>query len=244
MGNADTVIFRNNISLGDCQRIFTVIGDEPATGPPNSTNYPPGETPCRASGDQNFVAMSNYGTYIFQGNTFAGYGATGIDEGCGVGWDNCAQANSVFENNVVMGISYTQYNVGNITPGLFYWDTSKDTIPPNSGWATRDHNIYFGWKNGPCIDGVLPTEICADPKFVNEPANTISDDSLLDNYNFNLTSISQAKFTGTYISATSPDQNGTPRANPPSMGALEYITNIIRHLFGGSSSISGSGSIN
>jgi hypothetical protein len=77
--------------------------------------------------------------------------------------------------------------------------------------------------------------------FVNEPPQSLTAETQMDNFNSNLSSASPAKFTGTYISATSPDQNGTPRANPPSMGALEFQTNpSTSSYFGGSGVIGGS----
>ena len=93
-------------------------------------------------------------------------------------------------------------------------------MPANFGWATRTNNAYFGMRGG--CPTLLTGEICADALFVAEPANTISSEPVLDNYNFNLSAASTLKVAGLFFAATSPDQNGTARANPASIGALQF----------------------
>jgi hypothetical protein len=155
IGSGLMVKFQNNITLHNCARIGQVIGDEPASA------IVPGVALCRAAGDGLAIAFDGQGTDIFQNNTYVGYGATSYDMMCTSGWDDCSTANSVFENNVNIGVTNTNYD-SDQAPGLFY---NQEIMPPNLGWKVRDHNLYYGFRNGGCP--TLNTgEICADAKFV------------------------------------------------------------------------------
>lgn len=212
IGSGLIVKFENNITLHNCARIAQAIGDEP------SSAIIPGVSTCRAAGDGIPIAFDGQGTDIFQNNTYVGYGATSYDLQCVNGWDSCANTKSVFENNINIGITNTNYN-GGVAPGLFYDEQSS--MPANGGWAVRDHNLYYGFRNGGC-----PTlnagEICADAKFVGEPALKISSETTLDNFNFALSSTSPAKGTGLIIPGLVSDILGLTRLDPPSMGAIEF----------------------
>jgi hypothetical protein len=213
IGSGRNVIFRNNFTLHNCQRIGQAIGDEPASA------ILPGVGLCRAAGDGIAIAFDGQGNDIFQNNTYVGYGSTSYDMMCSGGWDSCPDTNSVFENNINMGINREGYNQGS-GPGLFYTDF---IMPPNNGWAIRDHNLYYGFKNGPCFGGLLTGEICADAKFVGEPSlSNVTDETVLDNFNFNLSSTSPAIGTGITIPGLLTDILGLTRLDLPSMGATEY----------------------
>jgi hypothetical protein len=127
IGSGDNIVFRNNIALGNCYRLGDLIGDEPASaltpgGGPPGVNY----GLCRANAN---VAMhfTNQGTYQVQNNTIIS--VTGTDTpitlGCEGGWDFCANANAVFQNNLMMNYLDT-LNPNNVNldggkiPALFY----------------------------------------------------------------------------------------------------------------------------
>lgn len=210
IGSGLLVKFQNNITLHNCDRIGQAIGDEPASA------ILPGVALCRAAGDGFAIAFDGQGTDVFQNNTYVGYGATSYDMMC-TGWDACATTNSIFQNNVNIGITNTNYNLGQ-APGLFY---QEQVMPPNGGWAVRDHNLYYGFRNGGC-PALLAGEVCADAKFVGEPPLTISSETALDNFNFNLSPASPAIGTAATISGLVSDILGLTRLVPPSMGALEF----------------------
>ena len=212
IGSGLMVVFRNNLTLHNCARIGQTIGDEPASA------ILPGVALCRAAGDGIPIAFDGQGTDLFQNNTYVGYGATSYDLMCTGGWDSCPNTKSVFQNNVNIGI--TNLNPAlpdHRAPGLFY---TQAAMPANQGWAVRDHNLYYGFRNG------CPTlntgEICADVKFIDEPPLTISSETVLDNFNFNLSSASPADGSGISIPGLLSDILGLTRLNLPSMGAIEF----------------------
>jgi hypothetical protein len=211
IGSGKTVLFQNNLTLHNCARIGQVIGDEPASA------ILPGVALCRAAGDGIPVAFDGEGTDKFQNNTYVGYGATSYDLMCVGDWDGCPNTKSVFQNNINIGLTNMGFS-DHQSPGLFY---TQGTMPANQGWAVRDHNLYYGFRNGNCPplnDG----EICADAKFVGEPSLTVSSETALDNFNFNLSPSSKAKSSGITIPGLLTDILGLTRSNKPSMGAIEF----------------------
>lgn len=210
IGSGKTVVFQNNLTLHNCLRLGQVIGDEPASA------IVPGVSLCRAAGDGIPIAFDGQGTDIFQNNTYVGYGSTSYDMMCTGGWDSCPNTNSIFENNINVGIIHTGYD-DDQAPGLFY---TEQLLPANGGWAIRDHNLFYGFRHGcPTLNA---GEICADPKFVAEPSLTVSIETLLDNFNFSLSSASPAKGTGITIPGLLTDILGLTRLDLPSMGAIEF----------------------
>ena len=215
IGSGITVKFQNNLTLHNCQRIGQVIGDEPASA------ILPGVSLCRAAGDGIPIAFDGQGTDIFQNNTYVGYGSTSYDMMCTGDWDGCTNTRSVFQNNVNIGLSMQGYDA-NQAPGLFYNDQAS--MPPNEGWAVRDHNLYYGFRNGNCPP-LTTGEICADAKFVGEPPLALSSETALDNFNFNLSSASPAKAAGITIPGLVSDILGLTRPANPSMGAIQFGAN-------------------
>jgi hypothetical protein len=171
IGSGDNIVFRNNIALGNCYRLGDLIGDEPASaltpgGGPPGINY----GLCRA-GANLATHFTDNGTYYFQNNTIVS--VTGTDTpvtiACEGGWDSCASANAVFQNNLVMNYLDTLNpnnvnNDGGKIPALFYmgndgneWNWGIPVNPPYSpdpvtglyfmpledGWKTRSNNIYY-----------------------------------------------------------------------------------------------------
>jgi len=171
IGSGDNIVFRNNIALGNCYRLGDLIGDEPA-----SALAPGGGAPgvnyglCRA-GANLATHITDQGTYQFQNNTIVS--VTGTDTpvtiACEGGWDYCTNANSIFQNNLVMNYLDTLNpnnvnNDGGKIPALFYlgndgneWNWGIPWNPPYSpdpvtglyfmpledGWQTRSNNIYW-----------------------------------------------------------------------------------------------------
>lgn len=210
IGSGLSVKFQNNITLHNCERIGQLFGDEPASA------IVPGVSLCRAAGDGIAIGFDGQGTDIFQNNTYVGYGATSYDMMCTGGWDNCSTTHSVFENNINIGITKANYD-SNQAPGLFY---NQEIMPPNSGWAVRDHNLYYGFRNGGCPT-LLVGEICADAKFIGEPPLKISSETSLDNFNFNLSSTSPAIGTGITIPGLLTDILGQALPAHRDMGAIQ-----------------------
>jgi hypothetical protein len=244
IGSADTVTMYNNFAEVNCNRILYVIGDMP------SSAIVPGVTPCRAGADGIPMAMTDIGTYKFQSNTYVGYNSSPFDLGCD-GGDWCKDATAIFQNNVVLGYSDPLWTTGGgVLPALFYLNNPDPAanMPPLSGWSVRDHNSYYNLRAGACPTLGVGETCTTNPSFTGQPALTISAESDLDNYNIVPSSLSPLIGAGlVYAGAPNTDLFGVNRPTPPAtpaIGAAEYITNIIRHLFGGSSSISGSGSIN
>ncbi len=231
LGSGQTVLFANNTTVHNCERILAPFGDEP------SSAIIPGVTGCRAAGDGIVISMAAMGSDIFQNNSYAGYGNTSYDMTCESGFETCPDAKSTYQNNINIGIVNSVYQPG-LQPGLFY--TESASMPANGGWAVRDHNLYFNFRNGTgCPAPLNAGELCADAKFVDEPGLTISSEAVLDNFNFNLTSNSPAKYAGVHLptfnlqtpgisisNLLGTDLLGTTRNNPPSMGALEFGAGI------------------
>ncbi len=211
IGSGMNVLFENNLTLHNCLRIGQLFGDEPASA------IVPGVSLCRAAGDGIPVAFDGAGADTFRNNTYVGYGAVSYDLECAGGWDSCGNTSTVFQNNINVGITNTNYNVGQ-APGLFYLEQSY--MPANGGWATRDHNSYIGFRNG--CGALLAGEICADPKLVGEPPLTISNEQILDNFNFDLSVSSPLKAAGISIAGLTLDNVGNSYGSPPSMGAIQF----------------------
>jgi hypothetical protein len=209
VGSGKTVIFRNNLTVHNCARILQTIGDEPASA------IVPNVAACRAGGDGIFIAFDGQGTDIFQNNSYVGYGATSLDMACTGGWEHCEGTNSIFENNIFVGLDKVGYNNSG-GPGMFYQQQ-------NANWAVRDHNLYFGMKNGPGVtDPLLSGEIHDDAKWVNDPGHELTDETTLDNFNFNLTSDSPAAASGITIPDLLTDFLGLTRSGLISMGGIQY----------------------
>lgn len=214
IGPADTVIFRNNYAMVNCNRIGQTIGDEPASA------VVAGVTLCRAAGDWVPFNFTNLGSYIVQNNTFAGYGATIFDLACSNGWDFCTGANAVFQNNAVMAYTEPTYDAGQ-APGLFYLENGSAAMPALQGWSVRDHNVYYGVRY--CPGTLAAGEICntVDPGFQNEPHSPVNSEAALDNFSFVPASGSPLLGAGTPIAGLTADILGNTRAATPSIGAVD-----------------------
>jgi hypothetical protein len=212
IGSGENVIFRNNLAEVNCNRIVYTIGDEPASA------IIPGVTPCRAGGDGMVFSFTDVGNYRIQDNTFVGYNSTMFDLFCEGGWEACSDANTVFQNNVVMGYTNTHLGAG-YYPGLFYLE--NNSMPSLAGWTVRDHNLFYNVRY--CPTPLQTGETCntKDPLFAVEPASPVDDESTMDSFNFAPSSASPLVAAGTPLVTILTDIAGATRANPPSIGAFE-----------------------
>lgn len=221
IGPADTAILENNFGNNNCQRLSVPVGDQPAGSIIAGASY------CRGN-DWNPMSFTNNGIYHFYFNTLVGYQNVIFDFGCSYGYTaTCAGADAQFVNNTVIGY-VNGYNGGTL-PSMFFSQSSG--MPPNSGWAVKQYNYYYGVRNY----GTLGTgEAYADPLLVNEPnpsTNWGTNQTFLDVFNptsgglFILpTSGSPLRGAGTSIAGITTDIYGATRPNPPVIGAAEYVS--------------------
>lgn len=212
IGSGRTITFQNNFTDNNCNRIAYVFGDEPASA------IVPGVSTCRAGGGGVVVRFDGQGVDAFQNNTLVGYGAVSYEIGCEGSWDACTHAKTTFENNAVLGYADSLYNEDKVA-SLFYGDSPGPDMPPNQGWAVRDHNLYYNLRHG--CPKLLAGEVCANPRFIDQPPLSISRESVLDNYNFNPSANSPLIGAGIPLQGIATDNAGAKRPNRPSIGALE-----------------------
>jgi hypothetical protein len=202
MGPMHSVLFQNNLTVHNCRRLSAAM-----PGAPEGYNRYL-DLFCRAAGDGIAFVVNDDGTYVFQNNSFAGYGATSYDISCK---GSCTKANITFQNNLHVG--YRDPKSGE-TPGVFY-----TTGLPRNPFAARDHNIYYNMRS--CPSG--SAERCVDPKIANLPA--WHGEASLDHIDFHLTNVSPARGAGATVPGLDADYDGTKRpANRPSdIGAFRFL---------------------
>ena len=220
LGSANNVVFQNNVALSNCKRVGELIGDEPATA------IVPGVDLCRADGGDVILSFYAYGNYMLQHNTMAGYGDVMLSYECDFGSDNCSTANTTLQNNILLGYADNGYNDDRKAASLCAATASDcnnapSSFPPNRGWAIRSNNLFYNFRDGcPAVSG--RKEICADPRFVNEPVFRITKESQMDPIDFRLSSGSPAIGAGVLIKGLTKDIVGVDRPDPPSLGAYEH----------------------
>jgi hypothetical protein len=202
MGTMTQVLFQNNLTVNNCSRMSA-----PMPGAADRYNrylslY------CRAGGDGIVFSVEDGGTYVFQHNSYAGYGGASYDITCDV---SCSKANIIYQNNLSIG--YKDPTSGKLS-ALFYL-----TDVPSSVFSTRDHNIYYNMR------GICPmnlTERCPDPKIVGMPE--WHGEASLDGINFHLTSASPARGAGIANAGPKTDFDGVarPDGSAPDIGAFQY----------------------
>jgi hypothetical protein len=199
IGAMKTVVFQNNLTIHNCRRMSADFA-----GAPNGYNKYLSLF-CRAGGDGIALAVNDEGTYVFENNSFAGYGATSYDISCsGV----CTKSVITFQNNLHVGYRDPQ---GGERPGVFY----LSGVPRNP-FAVRDHNIYYNMRT--CPSGAA--ERCLDPKIAHLPE--WNGEASLDNIDFHLTSGSPALGTGALIPTSGENFDGVKRSSnyPSNIGAF------------------------
>jgi hypothetical protein len=189
MGAMHQVIFQNNLTVHNCKRMSTGMPG----APDNYERYL--SLFCRAGGDGIAFNVTDGGNYVFQNNSYAGYGTTSYDINCSGG---CSKASITYQNNLMIG--YKSPIDGKL-PAIFY---ASDV--PHGVFKAQDHNIYFNMR-GTCPMGW--TEHCSDPKIANMPV--WSGEASLDHIDFHLTSGSPARGAGVAIPGVAKDYDGAAR---------------------------------
>jgi hypothetical protein len=202
MGAMKRVVFQNNLTVHNCRRMSAAI-----SGAPDKYNRYLSLF-CRAEGDGITFLVTSGGTYIYQHNSFAGYGATSYDIGCE---GDCSTAKIVYQNN--LNIGYKDPASGKL-PALFYLSNV-----PSGAFDPRDHNVYFNMR-GSCP--MKMDEHCWDPKIAGMPE--WHGEASLDGINFHLTSGSQARGAGVANAGPKTDFDGVarPAGSAPDIGALQF----------------------
>jgi AraC-like DNA-binding protein len=210
-GGVTTTVFTTNLVIGNCHRLSEQVGDEPDP----RTHL--GDF-CRAAGDTLSFQNLRGGTSLIAHNTIIGYNNEFMLWGC---WDNdgaghclLPQPTLTMQNNIFLGFSNPNWNSGTY-PNLLA--TSHDQAPSQ---IIENHNSHFHLKGGNCGAGGAG-DLCVDPLLVG--GSTYTGEAMFDNYGWNLTTGSPAKYTGVVLSpAITTDNAGNAYHVPPSMGGLEY----------------------
>jgi Putative Ig domain len=200
----------NNVSISNC-RVLATASNFPNN--PSGWALDNGDT-CRAAGDQWAFQLNNGTAITLENNTSVGYGTTMYDVECAALAPNCAAngATFVFRNNISKGYP-DPANDGLLASGFFM---GAGNVFSNAGSAI-DHNLWSTMNTG-CPDvsisgGVEKIYTCGDPDLVGE--------SNINAINPNITSSSPAINSGIAVSGITTDYNGSTRANPPAIGAVE-----------------------
>jgi hypothetical protein len=215
---SSTEKFVNNEVIGNCRRMHDSITGAPSTFNTYLSHF------CRAF-DTMDINFPIGGTLQFDHNTIVGASVNTLASiSCGVGGTTCSGSTNILRNNVFLGFTDTQNPGWNSSPiALFCYSACNGSSTPtdDSMWTTRSNNLFYGFKAGTFACSYV-TEVCSDPQLVNEPSQTWTAESQLDNFNFSLTSGSPARYAGIAIGGLTADFAGNTWSNPPSIGAIQY----------------------
>jgi hypothetical protein len=202
IGSMHSLVFQNNVTVHNCRRMQASMPGAPQGYNAHLSLF------CRAAGDGIELMVNDAGTYIFQNNSYAGYGATSYSIGCS---GSCTKANITFQNNLHVG--YQDPADGKL-PEVFY---TSDL--PRNPFAARDHNIYYNMRS--CPSG--KTEVCVDPKIAK--FFSWSGESSLDDIDFHLTSASPARNAGVAVPGLLKDHDGVmrPKNSASDIGAFQFL---------------------
>lgn len=202
MGAMQHVVFRNNVTVHNCSRLSAPMEGAPADYNRHLSLF------CRAAGDGIAFAVVDGGSYVFQNNSYVGYGSTSYDISCGA--EHCSAANIVFENNLHAG--YKNPKDGQF-PAVFYGQNL-----PRNPFQTQDHNIFYRMRS--CPPGTA--DRCVDPKVVNLPV--WSGEASLDHVDLHLTAGSPARGAGVAVPEMETDFDGVARPSgvAPDIGAFQF----------------------
>ncbi|MCL2659505.1 MAG: hypothetical protein FWD64_03185 [Acidobacteriaceae bacterium] len=199
IGAMREVRFQNNLTVNNCKRLSAPVKDAPADYNRYLSLF------CRAGGDGITFVVTDGGKYIFQSNSFAGYGATSYDIQCS---GTCSTASIIFQNNLNIGIK-SPYD--GRPPGIFYLG---ENVP--RGTLLENHNIYYNMRTCP----VGHAERCVDPKIAYLPQ--WKGEESLDGIDFHLTSESPARGAGVSVGIDT-DHDGMLRSGSSvDIGAFQY----------------------
>lgn len=239
-GGFATVLYANNLLVGNCARFTAVFPDAPANYAADFTDY------CRSGGDTFSVNFNDTTQATWVNNTVLTSANSGALWNCtpGLGQSNCTHANWTLINNIFRGYAEPFfYNSGG------YGGTGKAAMYCGMGcngnnqaltlgtWKLRNNN-YYGFRTCPANSEPGPGqavtldasgETCTDPHFTNEPdlgSSQLANESDLDNFIASLDSSSPAIGGGATQNYVITDAAGASYLNPPSVGALERNSSI------------------
>ena len=187
MGAMKGVVFQNNVTVNNCSRMSAPIAGAPEGYHRYLSLF------CRAAGDGIAFRITDSGTYLFQNNSFAGYGTTSYDISC---WISCKKATITYQNNLNIGYK----SPANGEPAAIFYLAD---IPGNP-FITQDHNIYYHMRT--CPSGA--TQHCVDPKIAKMPV--WNGEASLDDIDFHLTASSPARGGGVAPRDLRTDHDGVP----------------------------------
>jgi hypothetical protein len=228
-----TVLFQNNLTVGNCVRMSQALPGA-AQNFALSTGLGGSYLAAFCRGNAVFANNTRIGAVNnFYGNTVVSADNVTFQENCGYTLNanrqfyqetNCQTSQINLKDNNFLG--YTDPAIGNV-PALYcalnIGSTDCDSLPAGTGVQfTASYSDEFGLKSGTTDTCGSNGIICNDPKLVNEPALPWpGSESGLDNFNFTPSSTSPLLGAGVSVPGLTTDYNGTMRPNPPSLGGIE-----------------------
>ena len=203
-GPNSTVVFENNLTVGNCGRMAGPLLGAPPTYNRHLSDY------CRAAGDILSFYTAPDSKLLFANNTIIADSATTFDLSCKPK-NSCGSARFAFRNNVVLG--YLSPGATE-SPNLFYYADPSVKVDV-------DHDLFFGLRSRPCPLLGRSDLICNSPAFVDQPAVQLTSEAQLDHFNFRPRRNSPVVSHAVPVSGLAVDFFGAPRPNPPAIGAVE-----------------------
>lgn len=203
--------FTNNLTVGNCTRMSAALPGAPA----NYNQYLGGF--CRAAGNVVASVMPGGSTWTIANSTWVSYMPTEFLVACPTQVPGGCPSTLNFINNIFLGYFNPNAFTGSQLPALYLIDSSITTV--------KSHNVEFGMRNWDC-PAALNGNVCADPKMVGQPAQgTLASESVLDNFNFHLTSTSPAIGAGaSYTGLPATDYGGSTTTSPSVVGAFNFAS--------------------
>jgi len=223
-----SLLFQNNYVNANCYALSVQVPG--AAQNFNITTGLPGaylSNWCRAAGSPFALAVAGSSTFLFDGNTIVSSIAnTTLQLSC-VTAGTCSTTTLQFTDNIFLGYTppsgYGPFG-GGATPAIYYTNDS----PATDMVVRSDHNLFYGNRNDDCTGGyggitlTSTNKLCADPQFVNEPAQgAYPSESVFFNFDFHPTAGSPVIDAGTTVVGLTTDYYGIARSVPPTIGAVE-----------------------
>ena len=210
-----TVIFQNNLTVGNCNRFTQALTGAPAA---YNTYF---ADPCRAGGAAYANVFPAGSLWTESNNTTICPAATCISMACPEGQATCPGTFTLF-NNIWLAYNDTQIPDYSGEPGLYYLDPS---ITPVVSYSIEGGAFKSGSTDCPTSSNHI---YCGDPQFLNEPSQTWVQESQLDPFSYVLhtsssylaSASSPAYETGTNTGCSTDFFDGTTQTNPCTMGIL------------------------
>lgn len=217
-GAGGTII--NNLIVGNCNALRQAIPGVPSGYNSNLSDF------CRAADVAIAVAVQDGSTLTIQDNTILAANATTFEIDCSAGSaGTCSSSYYMdFRNNIFLGFqksSLTGYP-GVTPPGAYSnpyeWSTAADPLTLSGSTFANNITYHYNTLDWSCPGSTEVNALCVDPGLVDETWH---------NYgygNMALATGSPAIHSGVAISGITTDYAGVTRPNPPSRGALEYVS--------------------